>query len=173
VTPPAERSADRLLAFEVASTVFALPIAAVLEVAEVDRATCVPGVPTDVAAVMNWHGDPLPLVASSLLVAPDGDAGGDARGTGGAPDGGGLLREQVLVLSDRGDESARLGMPVDRVVGLIEGDEDQGFGGIHGEGDGTATRRGSDEYWRRMRWGRHAIGAGGRGDPQSRREPPG
>jgi len=121
VTPPAERSADRLLAFEVASTVFALPIAAVLEVAEVDRATCVPGVPTDVAAVMNWHGDPLPLVASSLLVAPDGDAGGDARGTGGAPDGGGLLREQVLVLSDRGDESARLGMPVDRVVGLIEG----------------------------------------------------
>jgi len=121
VTPPAERSADRLLAFEVASTVFALPIAAVLEVAEVDRATCVPGVPTDVAAVMNWHGDPLPLVASSLLVAPDGDAGGDARGTGGALAGGGLLREQVLVLSDRGDESARLGMPVDRVVGLIEG----------------------------------------------------
>ena len=34
---------------------------------------------------------------------------------------GGILREQVLVLSDRGDESARLGMPVDRIVGLVDG----------------------------------------------------
>ena len=29
--------------------------------------------------------------------------------------------EHVLVVSDRGDESARLGLPVDRVLGLVDG----------------------------------------------------
>lgn len=108
---------ERLLAFEVTQGVYALPIESVLEVAEADRATCVPGVRSDIAGVMNWHGDPLPLVATELLLAAgDVDLAGDA-----SDDDRGVLRDQVLVLSDRGDESARLGMPVDRVVGLIEG----------------------------------------------------
>jgi len=108
---------ERLLAFEVAGGLYALPIEAVLEVAEVESATCVPGIGTHVAGVMNWHGDPLPVVASEPLLA-SGDPAIDGAEIS---DGGSVLREQVLVLSDRGDEAARLGMPVDRVAGLIEG----------------------------------------------------
>jgi chemotaxis signal transduction protein len=115
-------SDDRLLSFEVDGTAFALPIESVLEVAEVDRVTCVPGVTGDIAGVMNWHGDPLPLVASRRLLAAsrgEADEGGEASETS-------LLREQVLVISDRADESARLGMPVDRVLGLIVGGQRPG-----------------------------------------------
>ena len=105
----------QLLAFEVSSSVYALPIESVLEVAEADHATCVPGIQIDVAGVMNWHGDPLPVVSSTHLLASENSAtlDGEAEGS--------VLRDQVLVLSDRIDESARLGMPVDRVVGLVEG----------------------------------------------------
>ena len=114
--------ADRLLAFEVESSLFALPIEAVLEVAEADRATCVPGVRPDVAGVMNWHGDPLPLVSTALLLAGEEEAAPAGAPAAGAAPARGVLREQVLILSDRGDEAARLGMPVDRVVGLIVGE---------------------------------------------------
>jgi chemotaxis signal transduction protein len=118
----AGRGAGRLLAFEVARSLYALPIESVLEVAEAERATCVPGLRTDMAGVMNWHGDPLPLVASDRLLARDGAAAPDeAPAADPEPPDRGVLREQVLVLSDRGDEAARLGIPVDRVVGLIEG----------------------------------------------------
>jgi len=113
-------TAERLLAFEVSESLYALPIESVLEVAEADRATCVPGVRTSVAGVMNWHGDPLPLVASGPLLAAD-EAGGAVAEDALGEDEDGVLRAQVLVVSDRGDEAARLGMPVDRVVGLIEG----------------------------------------------------
>ncbi|HEM45737.1 MAG TPA: chemotaxis protein CheW [Alphaproteobacteria bacterium] len=115
VRPADASGAGRLLAFEVARCLYALPIESVLEVAEAERATCVPGLRTDMAGVMNWHGDPLPIVASDRLLARDGAAADEATPARG------VLREQVLVLSDRGDEAARLGIPVDRVVGLIEG----------------------------------------------------
>jgi len=117
VKPGDAAGGDRLLAFEVNRSLYALPIGSVLEVAEADRATCVPGVRTDVAGVMNWHGDPLPLIASDRLLATGAAVPVDDR----SAVEGSVLRQQVLVLSDRGDESARLGMPVDRVVGLIEG----------------------------------------------------
>ncbi len=116
-------SGDRLLTFEVAGAAYALPIAAVLEVVEADRATCVPGLPQDLAAVMNWHGDALPLVASSPLLEgtePDGTSpvAEDVAADAGGPS---ILKAQVLVVSDRSIESARLGMPVDRVLGLVDG----------------------------------------------------
>jgi len=123
VKPDAHHSGDdRLLAFEVGASAYALPIESVLEVAEADRVTCVPGIMADIAGVMNWHGDPLPLMSSTLLLAvtaeesdaPPVDAGAEVGVEG-------ILREQVLVLSDRADESARLGMPVDRVLGLVPG----------------------------------------------------
>jgi hypothetical protein len=124
-------SGDRLLTFEVGHAAYALPIEAVLEVAEADSATCIPGLPQEVAAVMNWHGDTLTLVASRLLVASaDDHAAGAQSGLqpmGAAPadsqevpcveagpaDGERtILRQQVLVLSDGGDGSTKLGMPV-------------------------------------------------------------
>jgi chemotaxis signal transduction protein len=124
-------SGDRLLTFEVASAVYGLPISVVLEVAEADRATCVPGLPLELVAVMNWHGDALPLVASEELLAGLGeDSGGDdelpvdlASDEAAVADvgHGAILKEQILVVSDGGDESAALGMPVDRVIGLVNG----------------------------------------------------
>ncbi len=112
--PETPIGSDKLLAFEVSNCLYALPIEVVLEVAEADRVTCVPGVRSDVAGVMNWNGDPLPLVASDLILC-----GGERPLT--TISSGNVLRDQILVLSDRGEESPRIGMPVDRVQGLITG----------------------------------------------------
>ena len=109
---------DRMLTFEVAGAAYGLPISVVLEVAETDRATCVPGLPTSLAAVMNWHGDALPLVASDQLLAGEGEGAEEASEDT-------LLKAQVLVVSDRADQPARLGMPVDRVMGLVSGEAAQ------------------------------------------------
>jgi chemotaxis signal transduction protein len=112
--PSKPEGSDKLLAFEVANALYALPIEVVLEVAEADRATCVPGVRRDVAGVMNWNGDPLTLVASDLILSGGERSEGPAEGAH-------VLRDQILVLADRGDETPRIGMPVDRVQGLITG----------------------------------------------------
>lgn len=126
-----EASGDRLLTFEVAHAVYGLPISVVLEVAEADRATCVPGLPAELVAVMNWHGDALPLVSSEHLLAGISEeysqddsvsvdstlASEDVADVGDEA----ILKAQVLVVSDGGDESAALGMPVDRVIGLVNG----------------------------------------------------
>lgn len=110
---------EKLLAFEIANALYALPIEVVLEVAEADRATCVPGLRSDVAGVMNWNGDPLTLVASDLILS----GGGRPEGPPAHPN---VLRDQILVLADRGDETPRIGMPVDRVQGLITGRRSNG-----------------------------------------------
>ena len=126
-------SGDRLLTFEVAGAVYALPIAAVLEVAEADRATCVPGLPAELVAVVNWQGDALPLVASGPLLAgsipdeEDSASAGEADTDGVEPpdsaeeEAASILKGHVLVVSDRSVEAARMGMPVDRVLGLVDG----------------------------------------------------
>ena len=127
---PLDGSGDRMLTFEVGAAVYALPIEAVLEVAEADRATCVPGIPSNVAGVMNLHGDPLPLIASGLLLAGGEEVdGGQAAGAESASVEArsadevdqGVLRAQVLVVSDRSEEAGLLGMSVDRVLGLVDG----------------------------------------------------
>lgn len=110
---------ERLLTFEVLGSVYALPIHAILEVAEAKTLGGVPTLPRSHAAVMNWHGDALPVVAARLLVeraseegAGDGDAA-DALASDAV--------EQVLVLSSRGGESASFGLPIDSVLGLVSG----------------------------------------------------
>lgn len=102
--------ADRLLTFAVGGSVYALPIAGVLEVTEAVPTTCVPTLPRRCGGVMNWHGDALPVVDPELVFD-----GARAQPGPAAP------REQVLVVSDRGADSARLGLPVDRVLGLVDG----------------------------------------------------
>lgn len=102
---------DRLLTFEVAGTVYALPISEVLEVVESGSITCVPSLPESHGGVMNWHGEALPVVSPALLLdgheaGPAGEAAADA---------------QYLVVTDRPDENARLGLPIDRVIGLVDG----------------------------------------------------
>ena len=97
---------QRLILFEVAGGAYAIPIADVLEVTETAPLAGIPGVSPEIGGVMNHHGDALPLLSREALfeVEPGGLA---------AP-------QHVLVLADRGGEAGRLGLPVDRVVGLAD-----------------------------------------------------
>ena len=136
---------ERFLTFEVSATIYALPIAEVHEVVEVRRICCVPTIPRLNVGVMNWHGDALPVVAAKLLlersdpedaelaeeeidaeVAPERveeEFGADAVMT--SSDGGG----HVLIVSSNDDEPARLALPVDRVLGLVDGPRRRHGGG--------------------------------------------
>ena len=104
-------SGDRLLTFEVSGTVYALPISEVLEVVESGNVTCVPSLPKSHGGVMNWHGEALPVVRPSLLLDREEAVADEEPSSDG----------QYLVVTDRPDESARLGLPIDRVIGLVDG----------------------------------------------------
>ncbi len=122
MTAPLEPSgppADRLLSFVFEDVRYALPISWVLEVAEKDRVTAVPSIALPVGGVMNWHGEALPLVATELLLGRDRDEAGATPF--GAATTVGYAQEQVLVLADKPGGIAWLGMPVDRVIGLVDG----------------------------------------------------
>ena len=101
------RAEDRLLTFEVAGDLYAIPIAGVLEVADAGRVTCIPTLPTRIGGVINHHGDALPVLnCSSLFEVNESELGEPSS---------------VLVISERAGESARLGIPIDRVLGLVDG----------------------------------------------------
>jgi len=96
----------RLLTFEIAGAAYALPIADVLEVSEVSRSACIPTLPPAVAGVVNHHGDALPVVSCAALFGTSDAAGAPAH---------------LLVIGDGASglgEAGRLGLPVDRVLGL-------------------------------------------------------
>ena len=97
---------ERLLTFEVAGALFGLPIAGVLEVVERGESACIPTVPGDVARVMNYHGDALPIVSRESILElaspPDPEP------------------EHVLIVTDRASTIPRLGIGVDRVLGLVD-----------------------------------------------------
>ena len=114
---PAIRDDDRLLTFLFEDVQYALPIAWVVEVAEKNRVTSVPSLALPVGGVMNWHGEALLLVATELLLGRD-EAGATPFGAATTV---GYAQEQILVISGEASSSARLGMPVDRVVGLVDG----------------------------------------------------
>jgi chemotaxis signal transduction protein len=135
--PPAD--AERLLTFEVESGVYALPIAEVHEVAEARRVRCVPTISRDTVGVMNWHGDALPVVSALLILEAceaadeqelaeteeEGRERAEARRAESGPLGG----PHILVVSARDDETAQLGMPIDRVIGLVDGPRRRRGGG--------------------------------------------
>jgi chemotaxis signal transduction protein len=104
----AQRSHGRLLAFELAGGLYALPIACVVEVGEVEPLACVPTLPPALGGVMNHHGDALPVLRPEALL--------------------GVERSQlpepshVLAITARPSGSARLGLPVDRIAGLVPGE---------------------------------------------------
>ena len=124
-----ESAGERLLTFEVADIVYALPIAEVLEVTESTRLTCIPTLPRRIGGVMNWHGEAIPVIASDLLLCPDGADDGIEAGSGSGSDEGSSGTEaeaedgdrHVLVVSDRPEDSARMGLSVDRIHGLVNG----------------------------------------------------
>jgi chemotaxis signal transduction protein len=103
--------ADRLMVFDVSGTFYALPIGGILEVVEQAMVNCVPTVPRDGCGIINWHGEALPVVAPHLLL------GGEpiSQHTPGEV-------QQYLVISGRPDASASLGLPIDFVSGLVNGE---------------------------------------------------
>jgi chemotaxis signal transduction protein len=99
--------AERLLTFVLGGALYALPIASVLEVAEAGAGACIPTVPLRSAWVTNYHGDALPVVRGAALL--DLDEASVPR------------PEHVLVIAARASESPSLGLPVDRILGLVDG----------------------------------------------------
>lgn len=98
---------ERWLTFEVGGAAWALPIRDVLEVCEVARIGQVPSLPRELAGVMHYHGDALPVIARSALFDVE-------------------LREldepeHVVVIANQTGDAPRLGLPVDRVLGLVDG----------------------------------------------------
>ena len=126
-------SQNRLLTFEIGSSLFALPIEGVHEVAEMAELACIPTLPRDVAGVINYRGDALPVVRRERLL----DAGAGALE---AP-------QHVLVISDRPSSPPCLGLEVDRVLGFVDGQPTASFA-QRGEAErrpaGGSAQRGTD-----------------------------
>jgi chemotaxis signal transduction protein len=112
----------RLLTFAVGGSLYALPIASVLEVADAAAGACIPGVPAETACVMNYHGDALPVVQSHALLALD---------AAGLP-----APAHLLVIGARASGAPSLGLPVDRILGLVDG-----AGATARDADPVAERR--------------------------------
>ena len=129
-------SQNRLLTFEIGSSLFALPIEGVHEVAEIAELACIPTLPRDVAGVINYRGDALPVVRRERLLEP-------GAGALAAP-------QHVLVISDRPSSPPCLGLEVDRVLGLVDGAAARSGSGRRAEP--VAERRPLD--------GRHVAGGG-------------
>jgi chemotaxis signal transduction protein len=113
---------ERLLTFEVGGALYALPIANVIEVAEVEELACIPMLPAATGGVVNLHGDALPVIRRSELFAV-------AEAELPAP-------AHLLVVAVRPDGVARLGVPVDRIAGLVDGS-----GAASATGELVAERR--------------------------------
>jgi chemotaxis signal transduction protein len=108
---PAEAAApQRVILFEVGASAYAIPIADVLEVTDWAPWAGVPGLPRHLAGVVNHHGDALPVLSRESLF----EAGGEGAELSLPPP------QSLLVLAARGGEAGRLGLPVDRVLGLEE-----------------------------------------------------
>ncbi len=98
---------ERLLAFEVAGSLYALPIGCVIEVGEVEPLACIPTLPADVGGVMNHHGDALPVLRRGVLLGVAEDELPEPA--------------HVLAVTARPSGGPRLGLPVDRIVGFVDG----------------------------------------------------
>lgn len=104
----------RLLSFEVGGARYALPIAGVIAVAEIGSIVCIPTLPMKIGGVINHRGDALPVVRHGSLLDVEGAEASDPT--------------HVLVVEDRPTDGTRLGLPVDRVVGLVDGGPGVGSG---------------------------------------------
>ena len=113
---------DRLLALELCSRLYALPIADVAEVTELDTLASVPMVHRKVGGVVNHHGDAVPIVYGDALFGVDRPIYQEHR--------------PLLILAKDPDDPNRYGVPVDRIVGLVDGPPAQSH-----DGDVVAERR--------------------------------
>ena len=79
------REPERLLTFEIAGHIYALPIDGILEVAEGSEPSVVPTLSAAHAGVMNWHGEALPVVAGQMLLEATSPPDGETIGWSGRP----------------------------------------------------------------------------------------
>jgi chemotaxis signal transduction protein len=100
-----EATPTRLILFEVAQAVYALPIADVLEVLENSDPVGIPTLPPETGGVVNHHGEALPVIAPAALFEGSDDKN---------------AAEHLLVLGGIGSEAGQLGIPVERVLGLAD-----------------------------------------------------
>jgi len=99
---------ERLLTFEIGGSLYALPISGIVEVTEIEEGfAAIPTLSAQLGGVINFHGDALPVLRSSALLGVEGDAP--------------KTPAQVVVVTDRPTEQARLGLPVDDILGLVNG----------------------------------------------------
>ena len=117
---------QRLLTFEVADSIYAIPIAYIVEVSEVEPLACIPTLPTEIAGVMNHHGDALPVLRPNVVLDVDPTQVGEPA--------------HVLVIAATLTGGARLGLPVDRVMGLVDGE-----GAMSRDENPVAERRSLDD----------------------------
>jgi chemotaxis signal transduction protein len=117
---------QRLLTFEVADSIYAIPIAYIVEVSEVEPLACIPTLPTEIAGVMNHHGDALPVLRPNVVLDVDPTQLGEPA--------------HVLVIAATLTGGARLGLPVDRVMGLVDGE-----GAMSRDENPVAERRSLDD----------------------------
>ncbi len=96
---------DRLLAFELSGTLYALPITDVAEVTDVPAIAAVPMLDREVGGVVNHHGDALPVVFGSALFEYSSAS----------------KQAHLLVLARDLDDPSRYALPVDRIHGLVDG----------------------------------------------------
>ena len=107
------------LAFQVDASQYALPIDSILEIGESNQAACVPGLSRGCAAVINWHGDVLPIVSCRRLMAEDHSSESvEVTSHSGVDQGWNL--GPILVISGQGSDSPQLGLSVDHVIGLLD-----------------------------------------------------
>lgn len=111
----------RLLTFEVGGSLYALPIACVVEVAEASAMACIPTLPLEQVGVINSHGDALPVMRRETLLEIDASE---------LPE-----PSHVLVIAPRPNGGAKLGLGADRIEGLVIGD------GARARGAGPVAER--------------------------------
>ncbi len=106
--------AGRLLTFAVGHGVYAVPIADVSEVADLGHIAAIPTLPRSVGGVVNHHGDALPVLHREVLFEVGQVALPEAR--------------QLLVLGEHAHDLSRLGIPVDGILGLVDGEAGHALG---------------------------------------------
>ncbi len=107
--------AERFVVFRLAGAEYGLPVAVVREVLRrPDQVTPLPNAPDFVAGVLTLRGEVLPLIDQRrLLHLPALDAGAGAGGSAG------VERGRVVVVGREGADSARVGLLVDGLSGLL------------------------------------------------------
>ena len=106
-------SAESLVSLRFGPLPFAVPVQAVLEVAEVPRVTPLPLAPSHLRGLVSWRGRPVPLVCPQTYLGVLGDAAGErpraARGEA----------ERMTVVEA---DSMRVGLLTDGIGGIVEHD---------------------------------------------------